>query len=238
MTIRSLAAIVAVLSLGQAAAAPDLILHNARIYTVDANRSTAEAIAISGDRIVRVGTNTAVLAMRGSSTRVIDIRGGTIVPGLQDAHGHFTGLGASMQSIDLRGTTTYEQVVSAVRQRAASARAGEWIVGRGWDQNDWPEKQWPTHDLLSAASPDNPVYLTRVDGHAGLANRRAMELAGLSAATADPAGGRLIRSSGSQPSGYSSTPRRGSCRQRFLPSPRRSSRSRSFSPIARRDDSV
>ena len=201
MTIRSLAAIVAVLSLGQAAAAPDLILHNAHIYTVDANRSTAEAIAISGDRIVRVGTNTAVLAMRGSSTRVIDIRGGTIVPGLQDAHGHFTGLGASMQSIDLRGTTTYEQVVSAVRQRAASARAGEWIVGRGWDQNDWPEKQWPTHDLLSAASPDNPVYLTRVDGHAGLANRRAMELAGLSAATADPAGGRLIRSSGSQPSG-------------------------------------
>jgi predicted amidohydrolase YtcJ len=201
MTIRFLAAMVAVLSLGQATAAPDLILHNARIYTVDANRSTAEAIAVRGDRIARVGTNADVLALRGPSTRVIDAAGGTIVPGLQDAHGHFTGLGASMQSIDLRGTTSYEQVVSAVRQRAASARPGEWIVGRGWDQNDWPDKQWPSHDLLSAASPNNPVYLTRVDGHAGLANRRAMDLASLGASTADPPGGRLIRGSGSQPSG-------------------------------------
>jgi predicted amidohydrolase YtcJ len=106
-----------------------------------------------------------------------------------------------MQSIDLRGTTTYEQVVGLVRNRAAAARAGEWIVGRGWDQNDWPDKQWPTNELLSAASPNNPVYLTRVDGHAGLANRRAMDLAGVSEATADPAGGRLIRGAGNQPSG-------------------------------------
>jgi len=201
MTARLFAALVAALSLGQAAAAPDLILHHARIYTVDANRSTAEAIAISGDRIARVGRNAEILALRGSATRVIDLAGATIVPGLQDAHGHFTGLGASMQSIDLRGTTSYEQVVGLVRQRVARARAGEWIVGRGWDQNDWPDKQWPTHDLLSAAAPDNPVYLTRVDGHAGLANRRAMELAGVTEATADPAGGRLIREKGSQPSG-------------------------------------
>ena len=156
MTIRILAAAVAALSLGQASPPPDLILHNARIYTVDASRPTAEAIAIRGDRIARVGANSEVLALRGSATRVIDVSGRTIVPGLQDAHGHFTGLGASMQSIDLRGTTTYEQVVGMVRQRAATARPGEWIVGRGWDQNDWPEKQWPTHELLSAASPNNP----------------------------------------------------------------------------------
>ena len=201
MTTRALAAAVAVLSLGQATSAPDLILHNARVYTVDANRSTAEAIAVRGDRIVRVGGNRDLLALRGPSTRVIDARGGTIVPGLHDAHAHFTGLGAGMQRIDLRGTTSYEQVVSAVRQRAAAARPGEWIVGRGWDQNDWPDKQWPTHDLLSAASPDNPVFLTRVDGHAGLVNRRAMDLAGLGAATTDPPGGRLIRGSGNQPSG-------------------------------------
>jgi predicted amidohydrolase YtcJ len=201
MTTRALAAAVAVLSLGQATSAPDLILHNARVYTVDANRSTAEAIAVRRDRIVSVGGNRDLLALRGPTTRVIDARGGTIVPGLHDAHAHFTGLGAGMQRIDLRGTTSYEQVVSAVRQRAAAARPGEWIVGRGWDQNDWPDKQWPTHDLLSAASPDNPVFLTRVDGHAGLVNRRAMDLAGLGAATADPPGGRLIRGSGDQPSG-------------------------------------
>ena len=201
MTIRTLALAVAALSLGQSAPAPNLILHNARIYTVDVSRPTAEAIAIRGDRVARVGANAEVLALRGSATRVIDLSGATIVPGLQDAHGHFTGLGASMQSIDLRGTTTYEQVVGMVRQRAATARPGEWIVGRGWDQNDWPEKQWPTHQLLSAASPNNPVYLTRVDGHAGLANRRALDLASISEGTADPAGGRLIRGAGNQPSG-------------------------------------
>lgn len=204
------AVVVAMLSLGPAAApalrqgsgqAPDLILHNARIYTADASRPTAEAIAIRGDRIARVGVNAEVLSLRGTVTRVIDIGGATIVPGLQDAHGHFTGLGASMQSIDLRGTTTYEQVVGMVRQRAASARPGEWIVGRGWDQNDWPDKQWPTHELLTAASPDNPVYLTRVDGHAGLANKRAMDLAAISEATADPDGGRVIRAPGNHPSG-------------------------------------
>src|SRR5262245_66078915 len=125
MTLRTVAALVAVLSLGQATSAPDLILHNARIYTGEAKRPTAEAIAIGGDRIARVGSNAEVLALRGSATRVFDVSGATIVPGLQDAHGHFTGLGASMQSIDLRGTTTYEQVVGMVRQRAASARAGE-----------------------------------------------------------------------------------------------------------------
>jgi predicted amidohydrolase YtcJ len=201
MTLRGLALAVAVLSVAQSAATPDLILHNARIYTMDAARTTAEAIAIRGDRIARVSTNADVLALRGSATRVIDVSGAAIVPGLQDAHAHFTGLGASMQSIDLRGTTSYEQVVGMVRQRAASARAGEWIVGRGWDQNDWSDKQWPTHDLLSAASPNNPVYLTRVDGHAGLANRRALELAGVTNANADPAGGRLIRGSSNEPSG-------------------------------------
>ena len=201
MTPRGLALAAAVLSVAQSAAMPDLILHNARIYTMDAARTTAEAIAIRGDRIARVGTNAAVLALRGSATRVIDLSGAAIVPGLEDAHGHFTGLGASMQSIDLRGTTSYEQVVGMVRQRAASARAGEWIVGRGWDQNDWSDTQWPTHDLLSAASPNNPVYLTRVDGHAGLANRRALDLAEITNATADPVGGRLIRGPSNQPSG-------------------------------------
>jgi predicted amidohydrolase YtcJ len=201
MTTRALAAALAVLSLGQADNTPDLIVRNARIYTVDANRSIAEAIAVRGDRIVRVGTNSEVLGRRGPSTFVVDAGGATIVPGLHDAHAHFTGLGASMQSIDLRGTTSYEQVVSAVRQRAAAARPGEWIVGRGWDQNDWPGTEWPTHDLLSAASANNPVYLTRVDGHAGLANRRAMDAAGLNAGTADPPGGRVIRGSGGQPSG-------------------------------------
>ncbi len=180
---------------------PDLILHNARVYTVDSSNSVAEAVAIAGDRIVRVGKNADVLALKAAATRALDMRRATIVPGFHDAHAHVVGLGASLQDVDLRGTSSYEEVVGRVRRRLASARPGEWIVGRGWDQNDWAEKAFPTHDLLSAATPNNPVYLTRVDGHAGLANRKAMETAGLTSSTTDPAGGRIIREANGQPSG-------------------------------------
>ena len=180
---------------------PDLILHNARIYTVDARNSVAEAVAISGDRILRAGSNADILGLETSSTRIVDVRGAAIVPGLHDAHGHVVGLGQSLQDVDLRGTQSFEEVVGRVRRRLTTARPGEWVVGRGWDQNDWPEKDWPAHDLLSAASPDNPIYLTRVDGHAGLANRKAMELAGLAGSTPDPPGGRIIRAGTGQPTG-------------------------------------
>jgi hypothetical protein len=185
----------------QMRAAPTLILHNARIYTVDTQSSIAEAIAITGDRILRVGSNSDVLALRSPSTRLIDVGGAAIVPGFHDAHAHVVGLGASLQDVDLRGTRTFEEVVGRVRRRLATARPGEWIVGRGWDQNDWPEKDWPRHDLLSAATPDNPVYLTRIDGHAGLANQKAMEASELTRSTADPPGGRIIRSADGAPTG-------------------------------------
>ena len=179
----------------------NLILHDARVYTVDSRQPVAEAVAIDGERILRVGSNEGILALRGPSTRVLDLRGATIVPGFHDAHAHVVGLGASLQDVDLRGTRSFEEVVGRVRRRLSSVRPGEWIVGRGWDQNDWSEKDWPTHDLLSAASPDNPVYLVRVDGHAGLANRKAMETAGLARSTADPSGGRMIRAADGQPTG-------------------------------------
>ena len=180
---------------------PSLILHHARIYTVNPANTIAEAIAVQGDRIVRVGSDADVLKLRASSTRVIDLSGATVIPGLHDAHGHFTGLGAFLQSLNLRGTTSYQQIVDRVRERVAKARPGEWILGRAWDQNDWADTRFPTHHALSAVSPNNPVYLTRVDGHAGLANRAAMMLAGLTAATTDPAGGRIIRGAGNEPTG-------------------------------------
>jgi predicted amidohydrolase YtcJ len=180
---------------------PDLILHNARVYTVDAAGLIAEGVAIAGGRILRAGSSADLLALRGPSTRVIDLDGAAVIPGLHDAHGHIVGLGASMQNLDLRGTRSYEEVVGLVRRRVASARPGEWILGRGWDQNDWAEKDWPTHELLSAASPANPVYLTRIDGHAGLVNRQAMDIAGIGGDTPQPAGGRIVRSAGGQPTG-------------------------------------
>lgn len=193
--------LLAVSILGAQAAAPDLILHNARVYTVDAKHSVAEAVAIAGDRIARVGRAAEILALKGSSTRVIDLAGATVVPGLHDAHGHFAALGAGIQNLELRGTRSYEEVVGIVRRRVAAARPGEWILGRNWDQNDWADTAWPTSEILSAASPDNPVYLTRVDGHAGLANQTAMKLAALDRRTADPPGGRIIRDADGEPTG-------------------------------------
>jgi predicted amidohydrolase YtcJ/VanZ family protein len=189
------------LPFGQAEAPADRIIDNARVYTMDPKNPTAEAIAIRGDRIARVGSRAAVMELRGPGTRVVDAGGSTIVPGLHDAHGHFANLGASLLNLDLRGTTGYQQIVDLVRERVATARPGEWITGRGWDQNDWAVKDWPTHDALSAVSPGNPVYLTRVDGHAALVNRRALEIAGLTRAARDPDGGRIIRTAAGDPAG-------------------------------------
>ncbi|HXG89774.1 MAG TPA: amidohydrolase [Vicinamibacterales bacterium] len=178
-----------------------LIVHNAQVYTVHPAQPQAEAVAVRGDRIVLVGTNQAALALRGANTRVIDAGGATVVPGLQDSHGHFTNLGASLQVLRLRGTTSYQQIVDMVRARAASARPGEWIQGRSWDQNDWAIKEWPTHQQLTAAAPNNPVYLTRVDGHAALVNKAALDAAAITRTTADPDGGRIVRDATGEPAG-------------------------------------
>jgi predicted amidohydrolase YtcJ len=179
----------------------DLIIHNARIYTVNPKQPRAEAIAIRGQRIALVGTNTEVLKLRGASTRSIDAAGATIVPGLQDSHGHFSGLGASLQRLNLRNTTSAEQIAGMVKAAAAKARPGEWILGRSWDQNDWQDKRFPLAAMLDRVAPDNPVYLTRVDGHAGWANSKAMQMAGLTKDVKDPDGGEIIRDSSGNPTG-------------------------------------
>lgn len=181
--------------------APDLIIHHARIYTAIDAHPEAAALAIRGDRLVAVGQDAEILALKGSATQVVDLGGRTVVPGLTDAHGHFTNLGSSLQRLDFRGIKSYDEIVAMVKQRAAAARPGEWILGRAWDQNLWQDKAFPTHDKLDAAAPNNPVYLTRVDGHAGLANAKAMQLAGVTRATEAPAGGRLIRDAKGNPSG-------------------------------------
>lgn len=179
----------------------DLILHNARIYTAIDAHPQASAVAIRGDRFIAVGQDADVLALKGRNTSVVDLGGRTVVPGLADAHGHFTNLGASLQRLDFRGVKSFGQIVSMVKTRAAGARAGEWILGRSWDQNLWPEKSFPTHEQLDAAAPNNPVSLTRVDGHALLANAAAMGIAGVTRETMDPDGGRIIRDRSGEPTG-------------------------------------
>jgi predicted amidohydrolase YtcJ len=179
----------------------DLIIHHALIYTVNPQQPKAEAVAVRGDKIATVGEEAAVMALRGPKTRVIDAGGRTVVPGLTDSHGHFIGLGVMLQELDLRDTTSYEAIVARVRARAAQAKPGEWILGRAWDQNRWPDTHWPTHEALDKAAPNNPVFLTRVDGHAALVNQRAFDLAKVTADTPDPEGGRLIRDDQKRPSG-------------------------------------
>ena len=179
----------------------DLIVTNARIYTSDVNRPVAEALAVRGGRIAFVGSNRGALALAGPRTERLDMTGRTVIAGMVDAHAHLLNLGLALRTVDLVGTRSYEEVIARVVERAKTARPGEWIRGRGWDQNDWADTRFPTHDALSRAVPNNPVYLTRVDGHAALVNAKALELAQVTAATPDPSGGRFIRDSAGNPTG-------------------------------------
>jgi predicted amidohydrolase YtcJ len=183
------------------AQSPDLIVTNARIYTVDQNRPIVDAMAIRDGRIVATGPSRLIGAMRGANTQVLDLDGKTVIPGMIDAHVHLMGLGQGLRTVDLRGSASYDEVIARVAERARSTPPGQWIVGRAWDQNDWADTRFPTHEKLSAAVPNHPVFLTRVDGHAALANSAAMKAAGLTAAARDPFGGQIIRDERHNPTG-------------------------------------
>lgn len=179
----------------------DLIVHNARIYTVDDARPVVEALAVRDGRVAFAGSRIEAEALRGPRTRMLDLGGRTVIPGMVDAHAHLLGLGESLRNVDLVGTTSYEDVVARVAERARQVPAGTWILGRGWDQNDWGSTAFPTHEALSRAVPDHPVVLSRVDGHAILANAAAMRAAGVTAASRDPEGGRIERDAQGNPTG-------------------------------------
>jgi predicted amidohydrolase YtcJ len=191
--------LLAVLALQQQPA--DLVILNARVYTADVNRPVAEAFAVRAGRIAFVGSTRGALALVGPRTERLDLAGRTVIPGMVDAHAHLLGLGQALRTVNLVGTRSYDEVIARVVERAKTARPGEWIRGRGWDQNDWADTRFPTHQALSRAVPNNPVYLTRVDGHAALVNAKALELAQVTAATPDPTGGRFIRDSAGTPTG-------------------------------------
>jgi predicted amidohydrolase YtcJ len=198
---RSVLALLAVALSGRLSAQADLIVLNARIYTADATRPVAEALAVRDGRIAFVGSARGALALAGPRTERLDAAGRTVIPGMVDAHAHLLGLGQALRTVDLVGTRSYDEVIMRVREQAARTPAGEWVRGRGWDQNDWADTRFPTHDALSRAVPDHPVYLTRVDGHAVLVNAKALALAGVTAATTDPAGGRVVRDATGAPTG-------------------------------------
>jgi predicted amidohydrolase YtcJ len=170
----------------------DLILFNGKIYTVDSAFSVKEAMAISDGLIVAVGS-TEELKKAWKSDSVIDLGGRAVYPGFNDGHCHFVGYALGLvESINLTGTTSFEEILQILRDNQQE-RPRTWIVGRGWDQNDWDVKEFPDNRKLNELFPSNPVVLSRIDGHAVLANSAALQLAGISADTKIQGGEILVR---------------------------------------------
>jgi hypothetical protein len=159
------------------------------------------SVAVAEGQILAVVAAPREGAWRRAAREVVDLAGAHVYPGFTESHGHLVGLGAALEQVDLRGATSYEELIVRVQAAAAQLPAGSWVEGRGWDQNLWPGGGFPHHGALSEAVPAHPVLLRRVDGHAALTNRLGLELAGITAATPDPPGGRLLRDAGGEPTG-------------------------------------
>jgi len=183
--------------------AADLILTNANVWTVDRSHPTAEAVAVIGDRIVAVGSAGAVDQWRGVKTKIIDVRGKLMLPGFNDAHVHFIDGGFRLSSIDLRVTHSPQEFARkfAAYIRNKRVLAGEWITGGDWDEQLWEHPQLPTHQMIDAVTPNNPVFVDRHDGHEALANSVALKLAGVTAQTPDPPGGEIVHDQHGEPTG-------------------------------------
>lgn len=158
----------------------DLLVYNATIYTVDSAFSTVEAMIVKDGKILATGTK-ADLEKNYAAAQQTDAQGKFIYPGLIDAHAHFVGYGTGLQTVNLTGTESWEEIIKRVTDFSKELAKDQWIVGRGWDQNDWPVKEFPSNDELNRLFPDQPVLLTRVDGHAAIANQKALDAAGIKA---------------------------------------------------------
>jgi hypothetical protein len=185
----------------------DLVLRGGRVVTMDTALAEAQAVAVRGHEIVAVGTDEEIAAYVDDGTEVVELAGRTAIPGFIEGHGHFMGLGYSKLNLDLTQVANWEEIVAMVGAAASDAPRDAWITGRGWHQEKWDRVPAqvvdgvPLHDDLSRVSPNNPVLLTHASGHAAFANARAMELAGLDGATANPPGGEIVKDATGRPTG-------------------------------------
>ncbi|HEU4711366.1 MAG TPA: amidohydrolase [Pyrinomonadaceae bacterium] len=173
--------------------AADIVFKNGNVYTVDTKQPRAQAIAVSKDRIVFVGSNADAQKFVGPKTRVVDLRGNTVVPGMADAHQHLIGVGMREMTLNLEGTTSLEDFLAKVKARVDQAKPGEWITGRGWIETHWKPPVFPTRADLDKVAPNNPVFLGRADGHGAVANSAALKIAGVDKNTANPFGGEISK---------------------------------------------
>lgn len=173
---------------------------------MDDTNPTAEAVVVKADTFLFVGAKAGADAFVGKETKQVDLQGKTMIPGLTEGHAHIMGVGYNLLNVDLMEAKSYDEVIAMVKERASTTPEGQWIVGRGWHQDKWVEKPeltngFPTHDLLSEAVPNHPVYLKHASGHAALANQKAMEMAKVDASTPQPAGGEIFKSLDGRPTG-------------------------------------
>jgi predicted amidohydrolase YtcJ len=181
--------------------AADLIVRNAKVWTVDKSQPTAQAVAVLGDRIVAVGSDAHIETWRGPSTRVIDAGGKLLLPGFNDAHVHFVQGGAGLENLSLHDVSSPTEFAGRVERRAKKTPEGQWILGGNWDETRWTPADSPTKNLIDPFTADIPVFLYRYDGHSGLANSAALRLAGITKHTPDPTGGVIVRDAQGNPNG-------------------------------------
>jgi predicted amidohydrolase YtcJ len=179
----------------------DMVVLNANVFTGNKSKPKAQAIAVVGNKIVAVGTDAHIGAMAGPQTKRIDAGGKTVVAGFNDAHVHFMETGSQLSSVDLRDAKTPQEFVARIKAFAAKIPKGRWILGGQWDHENWTPNSLPTAAMIDAATPDNPVFVNRLDGHMALANSVAMRLAGVDKNVKDVAGGEIVRDAAGNPTG-------------------------------------
>jgi predicted amidohydrolase YtcJ len=187
--------------IAQSKPSADLIITNAKVWTVDKAHPAAQAVAVIGDRIVFAGTDIGVNSLRGPHTRIINAGGKLLLPGFNDAHVHFIDGGRQLDSVQLNDATTPDELVRRVAEQAKKTPKGEWIEHGDWDETKWNPPGLPTKEMIDPITPDNPVFLSRYDGHSALANSTALRLAGITAQTANPPGGTIVRDAQGNPTG-------------------------------------
>jgi predicted amidohydrolase YtcJ len=181
--------------------AADLVITNAKVWTVDSGRPQAEAVAVLGERIVGVGTSAEMDAWRGANTKVIDAAGKLVVPGFNDAHVHFVDGSSSLTEVQLKYAKSLQDFAQRIGDYAKQLPKGEWVTGGNWDEESFTTPEMPTRQTIDALTPNTPVFVSRYDGHMALANSAALKLAGVDAKTPDVPGGVIVRDKNGNPTG-------------------------------------
>ena len=189
------------LSLAQSTPSADLIIHNAKVWSVDRDHPEAEAVAVIGHRIVAVGSNQEINAWRGPKTQIVDAAGKRLLPGFNDAHVHFTDGGAQLDNVELNDATSAQEFARRIGAQVAKTPKAGWILGGDWDETKWNPPQLPTKELIDSVTPQTPVAVNRYDGHMILANSVALKLAGITVQTPEPAGGVIVKDAQGNPTG-------------------------------------